>query len=292
VDQELMALSESRAGLPEFAGATLTERLINGRNEARARLLKYTSKIRFSSGSADDLLHEINSWQERNAAIIKQRMSDPATDTLPEQIALEFGAKKAQQYVLAGYSVAAEGLGPWTSGKLLQLMSSAEHPVITEPWLREDADARLNLFASVVKLDDDGDLAVIFDPETYAQRQQVQGLGTLPAIIAAVGGKWVVMGLVLMFLGTVALFLMYAFSTEKVRLNNKLQAEICQKAQSQGDKGTVAACVEAAAAAQDNPLGDITGDITKIALIVGAVYVGAKVLPDLLKQRGARRAPA
>lgn len=289
MDAELMALSESRANLPEFAGATLTERLINGRNEARARLLKYTSTIRYTPTSADDLLHEIASWQERNASVIKQRMADPATDTLPEQIALEFGARKAQQYVIAGYSMAAEGLGPWTSGSLLKQMG--QDPRLGEPWVRDDADHRLSVFASIVKLDDDGDLGVIFDPDKYAQSKQVQGFGALPALIAAVGGKWVVVGLVLLFTVTVALFLIYSYSMEKLRLNNKVMRDLCSEAQKSGQGDVVEACVRAAEEGQASPLGGVVGDIAKIALIVGGVYVAARLLPDLLKRREAQRVP-
>jgi len=282
MDAELLALSDARAGLPEFTGANLTERLLNGRNEARARLLKYTSAIRYDASSAEDLMHEISSWTERNADIIKQRMADPATDTLPEQVALEFGAKKAQQYVIAGYSLAAEGLGPWASGALLQKM--AVDARIPEPWVREDADRRLDVFASIVKLDDDGDLASIFEPEKHAQ-QQAQGLGTLPALITAIGGKWVVIGLVLLFTVTVALFLVYSYSMEKLRLNNKVMRDLCTEAKKAGDTEVVKECIRASEEGQASPLGSVVGDVTKIALLIGAVYVAARVVPDLMKRR-------
>lgn len=264
----LLQLSQARAALPEFVGSSLQEKLRNGHAEARSRLLKYRDKIRFAAGTADDLVAEIQTWQEINRATIEARMSDPATDTLPEQIALDFGPQKAQDYILAGYSYAVEGLGPWVSGQLFLSMNA--DPRFPQPWVEEDAQQRLQIFAAIVKLDDDGDLARIFEPDRFASApaQQAQGFGFLPAVVAALGAKWTVVALVLIVLGTVGLFLVFTHSLIKTRLNNKALVELCKE-----NPSIASACAEYFAEAQQDAM-TVAAKKAVTILAVGAVAYG------------------
>lgn len=277
----ILQLSEARAGLPEFAGTTLIEKLVNGRAEARARLLKYTDTIRFKRGSADDLVAEIQTWQEINASVIQARMANPETDTLPEQIALEFGPKKAQDFVIAGYSYAVEGMGPWVTGELALKM--ATDPRFPQPWVEDDAKARLDVFAAIVKLDDDGDLERIFKPEKFAAPQQASGFGFLPAVVAAVGPTWTVVALVLVVLGTVGLFLVFTHSLIKTRLNNKALVDLCKE-----NPQIAETCAEYFAEGQEDAL---SGALTRVATIaaVGAVLYGAVVFGGPALSQAMRR---
>ena len=292
----LLAQSELRAGLPQFVGATLAEQLLNGRTEAAARLGKYVTKLTYSPPAAADLLHEIKAWQERNYQLLDEYMQNPATDTLPEQVALEFGPEKAQALIVAGYSEAARGLGPWLSGDLQANMGI--DATIPEPWVREDAKHRLQVFGSIVKMDDDGDLDKIFRPE-QASPAATSGLGALPAVVAAVGAKWLIVALILTFLATVALFLVYTYSMERLRLNNKIMADRCAAAEARGDTETVRLCIESAAGLQDKgPFDDLLDKVLQAAALAGGVYlvitVGVPALGKALGQasKGARGAKA
>ena len=271
----LLSQSELRAGLPDFVGATLVDKLVNGRNEAAARLGKYTSTLRYAPAAAADLLHEIKAWQDRNYALLDTYMKNPATDTLPEQVAFEFGPKKAQALVVAGFSEAARGLGPWISGDLQRSMGL--DPAIPEPWVRADAKHRLQVFGSIVKMDDDGDLDKIFHPE-QASAQEPSGLGLLPAVVAAVGAKWLIVALILTFIATVALFLVYTYSMEQLRLNNKIMADRCKSAEERGDIETVRQCIAAAADLQKhNPLSELAPMIMRYAILGGGIYLAITI---------------
>ncbi len=271
----LLAQSELRAALPSFVGGSLAEQLLNGRAEAAARLGKYVSTLSYDPAGAADLLHEIRAWQDRNYQLLDSYMQNPATDTLPEQVAFEFGPDKAQALVVAGFSEAARGLGPWLSGDLQAHMGV--DPAIAEPWVRQDAKHRLQVFASIVKMDTDGDLEKIFRPE-QAGAQASSGLGLLPAVVAAVGAKWLIVALILTFLATVALFLVYTYSMEQLRLNNKVMADRCAAAEARGDTATVRACIEAAADLQKHtPLAELGPTIMRYALIGGGIYLAITV---------------
>lgn len=79
------------AALP---GTTITDKLANGYAEAKTRLLKYTSTIRFDPAVSSQVLADIRAWQERNANVLAEYMKKPETDTLPEQIAYKLGPRR------------------------------------------------------------------------------------------------------------------------------------------------------------------------------------------------------
>jgi len=271
----LLSQSEMRAGLPDFAGATLVDKLVSGRNAAAARLGKFTSTLSYAPAAAADLLHEIKAWQDRNYDLLNTMMRDPNTDTLPEQVAFEFGPQKAQALIVAGFSEAARGMGPWISGDLQRNMGL--DPSISEPWVRADAKHRLQVFGSIVRMDNDGDLEKIFRPEQSGPQAQ-SGLGVLPAVIAAVGAKWLIVALILTFLATVALFLVFTYSTEQLRLNNKIMADRCKAAEERGDTETVRQCIAAAADLQKHsPLSELGPTVLRYAMIGGGIYLAITV---------------
>ncbi len=283
---ELMERSGLQPIIDAFPGASLAEKLESGYAAARATLLKYTTKLTFDPLAAEDLLNEIDTWQQRNQQIIDEMMQDPSTDTLPEQIAFKFGPEKGQQLIVAGFAEAARGLGPWFAGDIAANFQT--DPQIPEPWVKEDARERLITFASILKMDAEGDLLKIFKPEEYAQSQTpVSGLGFLPALVAAVGPTLTVVLLTMVILGTVALILMYVHSMKVLTLNNRIMEDRCKKAEERGDTEIVKLCIEQAAAAQAKPSGPqaLMEKLAMFALIGGVVYTLAiVVLPKVTAQ--------
>lgn len=272
------------AALP---GNTLTAKLANGYAEAKTRLSKYTSTLRFDPAVSSQVLADIRAWQERNADIISEYMKKPETDTLPEQVAYKLGPTKAQQLVIAGFSEATRGMGPWMSGVVASTYTV--DPRLTESFVTNDASYRLSIFASIIKMDDDGDLFKIFRPDEYAKlHPATSGLGFLPAIVEAIGPAWTVALLVLTVVGTVAAIAIFVESMTKLVLNNQLMTTLCQEAQKNGQTAVVQECVrmahEGQASIWEGLFGDMFGGAVKLAVVGGLVYLAAThVVPELVK---------
>lgn len=285
----LLAQSGITPIMAGFQGGNLSQKLASGYAAARARLLKYTSTLSFNKGAAEELVHEIRSWQERNRALIDEYMKHPGTDTLPEQIALKLGPEKAQQLVVAGFSEAARGLGPWLGGDIIANYKT--DPQIPEKWVVADAEKRLAIFASIVKMDDDGDLFKIFKPEEYRKlHPAVQGFGGFPAIPV---GVLIVLALVVVT--TVALVFVYLGSMEELRLNNKIMEDRCRRAEERGDTELVKLCIEAAQSAteKDSGLEGLFRSLFRYALIGGVIYTAAFIaLPMVTEKVLKQKAPA
>lgn len=286
----MMQRAELQPIIDGFSGATLTEKLGSGFEAARGALLRYTSTLSFSSDEADAVIHEIESWHALHQQDIDASINDPARDTLPEQIALSFGPEKARQMIVAAFSEAARGLGPWLSGDIAANYKT--DPTIPESFVVADANDRLVVFASIVKMDTDGDLEKIFLPEQWAagHPQAQDGLGVFQAVVAAVGAKLLVTAVVLIFLGTVAMVLMFIHSMRRTSLNNAIMAERCKAAEARGDTETVRLCIKlASAAGADDSIMKTIKTIATVALVGGALWLGATlVLPRLMAPRRAR----
>lgn len=251
----LVDLALQRANLPTFPGATLPEQLANGRDKAMAILRSYKPDLRFDVDSAKENLRVIETWAERNSADIEAVLSDPKAESLPERIRLAFDAKTAQDFVVASFTVAAIGLGPWMSGALAANVSEA--------WAREDAQARLQTFGMIVSMHESGYLKAIFAPPN--------AVGEPFTLVVTTGMVAIV---VLGVVAVAAIIVIGVYSIYKAYSNNKLMASLCEKAQATGDQKTVEACIQAT---KDLQTDDILGvkSIGKILAIGAVVCLGA-----------------
>lgn len=275
---DLDTLSRQRAGLPTFAGASLQEQLLTGQAEAAKRLAKYVGGANYSVEQADAVIHKVRSWADRESSSLSAVLSSSATD-LPEQLKLQLGATEAQQFVLATYSLAAAGLGPWASGAVAANVTAGNVP---EPRITEDAAARLAIFGSIVKWDDDGDLATLFAPA-----QALVGLGLAPVIVAGI-----IVAVAIVLVVGAAVVLQWVTAAKVVSANVELMQKMCTDAQKAGDTATVNKCLQMSAGLQQSALdrSDPLTTAVKAAAIVGGMYVLVVYgLPELTKWLGPRR---
>jgi hypothetical protein len=269
-DLKQAALARLRAeGLPQFTGVTVPDQLQNGRDQARAVLLKYVPALKFDLIEARDVMSHVDAWVERNQEDLAAVMGAPEKN-LPQWLQTQLGnSQQVQQWVIANFTVAAAGMGPWMSGRVASMVSRGE---ATQDWADQDAAARLDAFAMIMKMDADGDLALIFrGPEA------VSGFGVAPVII------WAIVVAVVALAAVVAT---YFFIARRLELNNALMRDICAKAQADGDTATVNKCIEATRDIQvSTPWEGVTKEVGKVALILGAGYLAFRYgLPFLIDQ--------
>lgn len=269
----LSTLSAARADLPVFPGATLPEQLINGRNAALAALREYRPNLAFDVAQARENFAQVDAWMERNSGDLKATLEDPRVETLPERVKTAFNSDTAQNFVIAGFTIAAEGLGPWTSGAVAANLS--------ESFARSDASDRLAVFGSVVKMKQSGYLDRLFRP------QATSGFGLAPVVVWAIAVTTVLLA---------SLLLTYLYRCKQLEMNNRTMRDLCEKAQASGDQKTVADCV---AATKDLQVGDDMFGVASIgkAIVVGAVllgglYLAATLLPEMLAKRATSRRTA
>ncbi len=284
-DLQQAALARLRfEGLPQFAGASVPEQLQNGREQARAALLRYVPALKFDLVAARDVMSHVDAWVERNQDDLANVMASPEKD-LPNWLQTKLGnSDQVQQWIIANFTVAAAGMGPWTSGRIAALVDKGE---VTQQWADADAQARLDAFAMIVKMDADGDLRYIFE----GPPQGAAGFGAVPLV-------WAIVVAVVAIAAVVAT---YFFIARRLELNNALMRDICQRAQQEGDTATVQKCIEAARDIQvSTPWEGLTKELGKVALILGGGYIAFRYgLPFLIDQGikvgakiGKKRSPA
>ena len=275
---ELATLSLARAGLPQFPGVTVPAQLLAGRDAALSILRKYIPSLAFDESKAEETLAKVGAWEERNRASLEQVLSDPSAEALPEQIRLSFNSDMARDFVVAGFTQAAAGLGPWMSGAVSR--ETASGAKIQERWAREDAEYRLQVFGSIVKMEQDGYLKTLFIPP--ADAGQTSGLGFAPAPV-------VVWAIVVAVVAVAALVLLYLYSSQRLSENNRLMRDLCEDAQKKGEKDTVASCIEATRGLQAGsmiPGVDIlSSGLVKVALLGAALWMAFTLVPPLLEKR-------
>ncbi len=278
---ESMSLAESsytriRGDLPDFPGSSVPEKLYNGRDQAEKILRKYVPNFQFDLETARQTVRDIDAWSQRNQDTLDSLMSQPGMD-LPEAIKLELSSDKAQQFIIAGFTVAAFGLGPWGSGKIdsyAQAQESISGTTINNTWALQDAQQRLDTFALIVKMENEGDLQNIFQGGSGTG-----AFGVAPVIIWAV---------VVATVALAAVVFLYLYFNKKLELNNKIMADICARAQQEGDKETTQKCLEAAERLQESPIEGGLATLGKVAVILAVGFVLFKyALPALSgKQHG------
>jgi len=280
MSSELAMLSVDRAGLPDFPGATVAEQLLAGRDAALAVLRKYVPTLSFDVAAADDVLRGIEAWEERNSTALAATLQDPSAAALPEQIRIAFGSDKAQQFIVAVFTRAAAGMGPWTSGRVATEVTRGQMPGVSDTWARTDAAYRLRVFGGIVRMEQTGCMQHFFvDPSATCA---ASGLGVAPVIVWAI-----VVAVVLV----AALVLMFIYSARRLDENNRLMRDMCERAQAEGDKAVVDKCVQATKDLQAESmipgLGDAISSLGKIVGVGVLAYVALKYGPELWKKRRA-----
>lgn len=257
-----LALNRIKGSLPTFPGATPEERLQNGRVSAEGALRKYVPDFDFNTERARQVMSQVNGWAERNKEDLSKAMESPETN-LPRYLVLNMGnAARVQDWVLANYVIAALGLGPWMSGRVVREVNDPNSN-ISLAWAQADENLRLQAFGMIVKMDQDRDLEYIF-------RGPPQGVGTpIPALVV-----WAV---VVAVIGLAAVIVNYLFVSRRLEINNNLMREQCLRAQAEGDTATVEKCIEAAKELQaKDPWAGITSEVGKVALTLGGIYIGVR----------------
>ena len=262
-----------------FPGSTYTEKLPAAYEQARQVLSKYTSTFTYDANAAAELYNQIDTWFNTHQDMIAEYMKQPATATVPQQIALVLDAKKAQQFIVAGFASAAKGLGPWASGFVFK--NAGAYPGLTQDIATDDAKARLAAFASIIKFENEGVLQQIFHPQA-----PLSGLGFWPLVVEAVVGAapWIAVTIV----GALAVYKVYQYAIYIADQNNRVFREICDKASASGDKLTEMKCLEYAAPKSATGLSEAMQTLALFAGVGALLYVGAvHVLPAMKKQRSA-----
>jgi hypothetical protein len=277
--QSLMSASLERlAGcLPVFPGVTVADQLLSGRAAAERVLKTYVPDFSYDKANSERVMGEVDAWAERKGQALADEI-DPAKNpgnTLPQQLSLDLGQGMAGQFMVALFTEAAAGLGPWASGEVARLASGNEKvsgTLVTTDWAANDADARLKCFGIIVALEQRGELAPIMSP------QQTSGLGLPPAwaaliIISAVVAAAVVVAVVI---------------DRHLARNNALMRDICEKAQADGRDRVVIECVNATKDLQTEGIGTaFVGSAIRAVAVIGVTFVGVRYgLPLLLERFG------
>lgn len=276
----LAELSEQRIAtgvqqvMNEFApGKSLPERLQAGRDAALSVVRKYRPDFEYDPAAAEMAMRDIDAWSERNNQALSAAMAAPVAE-LPAQLQLQMGSERAQAFILSSFTEAAAGLGPWTSGAVAKEASSGE--LINDRWARADAADRLETFALIVKMEREGTLETIFVPPDAA--------GALGLVVPV----WLI---VVALVAVAAAVVVLVLGWRRISLNNRLMADICKRAQDEGDIHTLQHCIEATKGLQINPFEKAITDVGKKFLYAlataGVVYAGLRWgLPWLAKRRG------
>lgn len=272
-----LALNRVKGQLPVFAGATLREQLINARAQARAVLLKYAPDMKFDGAAARDVMSNVNAWVERNRADLEKAMQS-SEQTLPRFLVMNMGSsERVQQWVIANYTIAAQGLGPWDAGMVDRLVIDPSSEV-SKNWAMDDAQTRLNVFAMLIKMDNSGELAYIFQGPGDEQQRLAFGIA-LP-----------VWAIVVIVIGFAAVITYLYLESRKIDVNNALMRDLCEKAQDACYAGNDKACEESKKcieAMRDlqlaSPWQPIAAQAAKVAIVLGGGYLLVKyVLPKLM----------
>jgi len=262
-----------RAGLQpiidSFGGATLNERLVNGSIQAARILSKYVGALTYDKLAAKELFNKIETWQANHGAQLQQYIRSGA-ETIPEQIRLAFDSKTSQQFIVASFATAAEGLPAWQGTAISNAIR--KDPSLTQDRAMGDGRSRLITFSTIVLLDRQGVLHEIFNPPPGAN-----GFGALPVALAA-ALPWIVGVTALAAVcGLVYLALSYK---DQQQLNHWVE-EKC-KLSPQECSAAIDRVIEAEVARQGKP------PLAQVSEAFGLKYLGAAVGVGILAYVGAK----
>lgn len=273
-DLSLVRLSSSDS-LPDFPGNTVVEKMVAGREAARAALKKHVPNFKFDVNQARDVVSLVNAWVERNQEGLAQAFLSPSNE-LPSYLVLNMGSKeRVQQWLIANFTIAAEGMGPWLSGEVERASKDPQSP-INERWASSDALKRIAVFSMIVKMDRDGELAAVFGSE---QSAAILGFGAVPPVIVG--------AVIVALVSLAAVVTYYYLESKKLEVNNKLMADLCRDAQKRGDEATVQKCIEAVRDLQvSSPLDSMVREVVKVLMVMGVGYVAIKYGLPALERMG------
>ena len=271
---DLGMLALQRANLQDFPGASYQEKLEAGRQAALAVLQKYQPDLAFDANAADQAVRTVGVWIDRNGERLQAAFADHSLETLTNDIALELSNQTAWAYVVACYTYAAQGLGPWRTDLISQLSAA---------WAESDAETRLQVFAAIVQMDQDGTLASLFNAQGGTQGfGSYRGLGLAPAVLVAI---------VIAVIAVAGILAVLYYNLQRLDAANRMMANLCAQAQAQGNQAQVQACVDAAAGLQAmGPFDTISKGVSVTMALVGlavVAYVGIELVGPMLKPKGA-----
>ena len=275
---ELSSIASARVAyaLPVFPGATLADQLIAGRAAASQSIRRHLPDFRFDVEASQQAMRDIDAWSMRNDASLQGLLADPNAQSLPESLQLSLGTPdRVRSFLLASFTLAAAGMGPWTSGEVERVVSAGEQ---SDLWAGLDAQSRLQLFGIIVRLDEDDNLGPLLRGE-----KGLAGFGALPVVAVVIIAS--------VFFAAVVLTAIYL--NRRMELNNRLMAEMCRRAQAEGRDDVVKDCIEATKDLQsETVLSTLTSSIVKIALVATVIYVGGKYgIPAVIEAVRERREP-
>jgi hypothetical protein len=279
-----VAVVRSTGVLPEIPGRSLPEKLYHGRAMAAAAVRRHTHHLQFDVDQAEAVTSEIQSWMERNDVALRRAFEKPIIpgEVLASSLWLSLDKDKLRQWIIAQLTLACEGVGPWMSGEVARRAADPIYPDITDDWAIHDADMRLDIFGMIIRLEENGELQVIFSDEPPSEpEQELMAQAALPVIT----WKYVVMiiAIALIISGAVVMH-------SHLRSNNEIMLRICLSAQREGNERIVRWCLRMAADA--DPTRQISEQLTKAAVILGGGYLlirfGAPFLLELLDERRGR----
>jgi len=259
-------------GLPQFPGATIPEKLFNGRAHAEIILRKYVPGFVYDEDNAREVMSRVNIWVMRNEASLNTVMASSST-SMPHALQETMGnSNLVQQWVIANFTLAAQGLGPWQSGRVGAEVANPKSK-ISGAWADTDAQSRLDSFGMILKMERDGDLEYIFRGPSAVSGT---GFGIANVVV------WAIVVTVVMF---AAVVLTYYYMSKRLELNNAIMKELCEKAQEEGDKATVDKWLEASRDLQmASPWKSLTSAVGRVALILCGTYLAAQyLLPFILE---------
>jgi hypothetical protein len=271
---ELNAISQARVAyaLPVFPGASDAARLVAGRAAASLSIRRHLPDFVFDVESASQAMRDIDAWGERNDASLQGLFADPNAISLPASLQLSLGGpERVRSFLLASFTLAASGMGPWTSGEVDRVVAAGE---ASDLWAGLDASSRGQIFGIIVRLDEDGNLGPLLRGE-----KGMAGLGSPIPVVAVV----IIASVFFAAIVVTALYL-----NKRLELNNRLMGEMCRKAQAEGRDNVVRDCIEAMKELQsDDPLSSLTSGLVKVAAVAAVVYVGGRyALPALVEALG------
>lgn len=259
-----LSLSRIAQGLPVFEGASLPEQLENGRAAAETALRKYAADFAFDEKGAKAVTRRIDAWADRNSASLSKAMRSTEGD-LPEALQLAMGSTtEVGQFLIASFTLAAAGLGPWRSGAVARSVAEGGH---AKSWAQMDAESRLQVFGIIVSMDQSGELGPIFQPGATG------ALGVAPAVIGIIVVATIIFA---------AIVVTYVYLNRRLEVNNRLMRDLCEEAQARGDYATVEDCIAATRDLQVSMFEDVGDKLLTGALIIGGAYLALMFGPRLI----------
>lgn len=261
-----------------YPGGTYPQKLLAGRAAAQAVLQLYVPNFSWDVPAANEALSQVDAWAQRNQEQLSAELQSN-TELLSETIRLQLGSTQAQAFVLGVFTAAAYGMGPWLSGYVDRAVAGQVPGIVFGPeTARQDAEHRLRIFGSIVRMHEDGELQKIFVPPH----------GIAPVIVWAIA---------IAFIATAAIVAYFVSASHTVTVNNRTMDDLCKKAQERGDTAVVQDCVAATANLQKSALdvggiASLLGTGVKVVLLLAAVYLGVKyVVPAFMEKRGKKAVP-